>query len=73
MLTDAGWRSRRLYPHRPFPVSSLSSTPSPGRRMRAEGRGASGDGGSLPQVRFCRDRFSATGDLRYRGIRGAEG
>jgi hypothetical protein len=24
------------------------------------------------QVRFCRDRFSATGDLGYRGVRGAE-
>jgi hypothetical protein len=26
-----------------------------------------------PQVRFCRDRFSATGDLGYRGVTGAEG
>jgi hypothetical protein len=25
------------------------------------------------QVRFCRYRFSPTGDLGYRGIRGAEG
>jgi uncharacterized protein YfaT (DUF1175 family) len=25
------------------------------------------------QVRFCRDRFSATGELRYSGIGGAEG
>ena len=25
-----------------------------------------------PQVRFCRYRFSATGDLGYRGVRGAE-
>ena len=25
------------------------------------------------QVRFCRDRFSPTGELGYSGIRGAEG
>ena len=25
------------------------------------------------QVRFCRDRFSASGDLGYRGVRGAVG
>ena len=32
-------------------------------------------GGGQPgaQVRFCSDRFFPTGDLRYRGFRGAEG
>jgi hypothetical protein len=29
--------------------------------------------GTQAQVRFCRCRFSATGDLGYRGIRGAVG
>jgi hypothetical protein len=28
---------------------------------------------SMTQVRFCRDRFSATGELGYSGIRGAAG
>jgi hypothetical protein len=27
----------------------------------------------VPQVRFCRDRFSLTGELGYSGIRGAVG
>jgi hypothetical protein len=27
----------------------------------------------MVQVRFCRYRFSPTGELGYRGIRGAEG
>jgi hypothetical protein len=27
----------------------------------------------LTGERFCRDRFDATGDMGYRGIRGAEG
>jgi hypothetical protein len=27
---------------------------------------------AMVQVRVCRDRFAANGDLRYRGVRGAE-
>ena len=46
------------------------------RSVRPEDQHGGGDAAPArrrAEVRFCRDRFSATGDQGNRGIRGAEG